>query len=161
MLPNERTYDPSLNHSIKRNTIYGEKVTTNGADEMFENFEKWPCMRISGFTVFRSPVVGIIHKGFNNVVIDNNIIIDSQVGIYAVVQGPVSTTHEVGNKTSLIQNNLIVGQSPVYKCSEDAIIQVSFNNKDSIGAGPKYDAKIGIIWSQFMDLYRSLWSLGW
>jgi len=131
-------------HSIKRNTVYGKQVTTNSLDDMLPAFEDWDCIRISGFTVFKGAETGIIHKGFNNIIIDSNIIIDCQVGIYAVVMGPVSTTHVVGKKTSLIKNNLIIGKSPSYKCSEDNAIRVSYDIKESIGAGIKYDAKIGI-----------------
>ena len=161
MLPSATIFDPSLKHSIKRNTVYGEQVSTNGIDLMIDIFNEWPCIRVTDFTIYKSPAVAIIYKGPNNLIIDNNIIIDSQVGIYASVLGPLTTTHEVGNKTSLIQSNLIVGQSPVYKCAEDPLIAVSFKNKDSIGAGPKYDAKIGVVWSQFMSSYSSLWTLGW
>jgi hypothetical protein len=148
------------NHSVKRNTVYGNSVVLNGPDLMYGMYDDWPCIRASEFTVFRSKLYGLIYKGFSSFQADSNTLIDCQVGVYAVVMGPVSTTHEVGNKKSLITNSLFIGQSPVYNCSEDVAIKVFKSNKDNICAGPKYDAKVGVVWSQFMDLYRSLWTLG-
>lgn len=152
---------PSLKHSIKNNTIYGATVHINGLDKMYPTYNSWPCIRMHSFTVFKAPVAALTYKEYASLVIDLNAIIDSQIGIYTLVMAPVSTTHVVGNKTVIIQNNLIVGQSPNYNCSEDSLITVSEHDYNSIGAGSKFNSKIGIVWSQFMDNYRALWSPGW
>ena len=44
-----------LKHSIKSNTVYGAAVLINGLDQMYPTYDSWPCIRMSGFTIFKAP----------------------------------------------------------------------------------------------------------
>ena len=146
--------------SIKRNTVYSSSVYINGLDIMYAMFMNWNCTRISGFTVYKSTNFAILYRAYSSVLIDSNILIDNQVGIYSFVMNPLSNTHQIGNKISTIQNNLIIGQSSVYDCSEDNLLKPTKAVFINIGAGPLYNSKIGLIWTHMMDQYTALWSSG-
>lgn len=155
----------NFNHSIQNNTIYAGNVIVDGIDLEYGIFS-FDCLRISSFTVYKGSLgqfAAVTYKGRanNQIVIDSNILIDNQLSIGAYVLQPASTTHIAGNKKTLIENNLIVGQSSSYNCAEDSLIQVGFNTFGLIGAGSNYNAKIGIMWSQFMDDFAVLWAPGW
>jgi len=69
-------------------------------------------------------------------------------------------THAVGNKKVKIENNLIVGQSQTYSCEDDSNIWIQPLSFSYWGAGLKFDSKIGVVWSAFVDSYDPLWSQG-
>ena len=119
------------------------------------------CLRISGFKVFKSSMFGILYKTLPEVLIDNNIVIDSQVGVFAYIVEISSLTHLVGNKTAKIENNLIVGQSQTYTCQDDLLIPIFPDNPHYLGAGLKFDSKIGLAWPTFSGGFDTLWDKGW
>lgn len=150
----------STPHSIKRNTVYAGSAVVNGHDFMYEIFSL-KCIRMTGFTVYKSTQTALNYKGAAELIIELNTLIDNQIGVFGFIIEPFSIRHEAGNKKSIIRNNLIVGQSPVYSCIDDKNIPIMPKRKTFIGAGPKYDSKIGIVWSHFMDAYDAQWSPGW
>jgi len=113
------------------------------------------CVRISGFTIFKSSHWGIYYQGKGSVMIDSNIVADNQINIFTFVIKPSSVNHEVGGKVATIQNNLIIGQSPTFNCSTD--VKPSDQNFlkaatiQSFGSGSSESGKIGIVWSNFLD----------
>lgn len=125
---------------IKNNVIYagGVSIRQSGAG----------CIRISNFVIVGSPNVGIYYIGEAETIIESNTIISAQVGTFVYIYAPPSTQHIAGTKKSLIRNNIIIGRPPIYQCSSD-----DFQYNTYTGAGPNYDSKIGVTWSQFLDSY--------
>jgi hypothetical protein len=65
--------------------------------------------------------------------------------------------HTDGNKTKIIQNTLIVGQSSTFNCTKD-VYPNDFNTRfastiKSFASGLIETGKIGIIWSDFNRYY--------
>lgn len=153
------TLSPGLTHSIKGNIVYAALTGVSilpilplVADVSFYLFF---CRKISGFTIFKSTHWGIYYHGFGSIIIDSNILIENQVGIFTFIYEPKSKDHEIGYKRAILQNNLLVGQSPTFNCKNDFRVN-DYNALKAVpmfafGAGPNYDSKIGLIWSNFLD----------
>jgi len=106
--PYGQQFSSNLNSSIKNNIIHGSPlgVSLNGWDLMYREIDL-DCLKISGFTVYKSSIYAIMYKGVSEVFIDSNILVDNQIGVYSYIFSPRSTTHVVGTKKTLIQNSLI------------------------------------------------------
>jgi len=150
----------NITSSIKNNQVHGSPIGV-AIDPMHPKNDYLNCLRISGFTVYKSSMFAILYKTIPEVLIDNNIVIDSQVGMYAYIFEQPSLTHIVGNKTAQIENNLIIGQSQTYTCADDFMITINPGNYRYFGAGLKFDAKIGVVWSTFSGGFDTLWDEGW
>lgn len=159
--PYGNQFPTGITMSVKNNIVHGQPkaVSLNGPD-MMNPENNLGCLRISGFTIYKSSSYAINYKGPFELLVDNNILIDNHVGLYATVIGPPSLTHAVGNKKVKIENNLIVGQSQTYSCEDDSNIWIQPLSFSYWGAGLKFDSKIGVVWSAFVDSYDPLWSQG-
>jgi hypothetical protein len=141
------------NHSIKRNTVYsslaGVAILPTFA------YSNLNCVRMSGFTVFKSSHWALYYQGEADLLVDSNQLIDNQVNVFSMIIRPPSITHELENKTANIANSLIVGQSSSFDCSKD-IKPNDLNFRmaktvTSYGSGSNELGKIGIVWAQFMS----------
>lgn len=85
-----------LNHSIKDNMIYS---SLSGVvllpDKFFSNIS---CVRISGFTVFKSMHWGIYYQNPYTVVIESNVLVDNFVGVFSMVIQPPTIQHLFSGK---------------------------------------------------------------
>ena len=143
---------PGKNHSIKDNTIYG----TLGGVAMLPAyyFENLTCIKISGFTIFKSSHYGIYYQSYASLIVDSNVLIDNQINVFSMVIAPPGLSHLTSNKTILVQNSLIVGRSLKYDCDKDIKPDdLNFQYATTItayGAGNDVQGKIGIIWANFL-----------
>lgn len=87
--------------------------------------------------------------------VTDSVLIDNQINIFTFIINPTSTAHEVSNKKAIIQNSLIVGQSPTYDCINDVKPNdLNFRKAKTVvayGAGPDKNTKIGLVWPNIMD----------
>ena len=105
-----------LKHSIKNNTIHGA-----GAGVVIDptfSFD-FKCVKISGFTVFKSQYYGIYYQSGGEVVIENNVMVDNQMTVFTIVFGPSPLSHEPANKKTIQRNSLMVGHSAAHDCEKD------------------------------------------
>lgn len=88
-----------------------------------------------------------------NLFTDSNVLIDNQVSLFTFIYAPAALTHQAGGKFSTVKNNIFIGQSPTFDCVNDLKKEKYFQSAPpmtSFGAGPNYDSKIGLIWSNFL-----------
>lgn len=144
---------PGINHSIKNNTVYSAfgGVVILPITCMYQV----DCVTISDFTIFKSVDYGIYYQNNQSLVIDSNILVDNQVGIFGMVLQPPSVSHVFGNKTYSISNTIVVGNSPFLNCSTD-LKPVGVNAQyatliQAIGSGVNSTGKIGIVWPNFLS----------
>ncbi len=153
-------FPSDIKSSVRNNIVHGAPIGV-AIDPMHPKNLYLNCLRISGFTIYKSYMFAILYKTLPAVLIDNNILVDNHVGVYANIARPSSRLHIVGNKTAVIENNVIVGQSQTYACQDDVNIYINPPDPKYFGAGPKFDSKIGIVWSTFVEEFDTLWDLGW
>lgn len=151
------TIDPGFNHSIKRNTVYAsmQGVVILPIWTSLSLF-KLNCTRVSGFTVFKSLHWGIYYESYGSLIVEENVLIENKVGLFSMVVEPNPIEHKAENKTSILRRSLVIGQSPTFDCKTDVPPTKDLNYfyssmfASSYGAGLGYDAKIGLVWSNFM-----------
>ena len=158
--PSGLQFSSDIISSVKNNIVHGSPIGVS-IDPMHPKNLYLNCLRISGFTVYKSYMFAILYKTIPAVLIDNNILVDNHIGLFAYMTWPPSTLHMVGNKTAVIENNLIVAQSQTYSCKDDANIYINPPDPHYFGAGVNFDSKIGIVWSTFADDFDTLWDIGW
>ena len=103
--------------------------------------------------MYKSAFWGIYYQGLGNLLTENNVMIDNQVSLFTFIYRPDPLGHEMAYKSSYISNCLFVGQSPSFDCVNDLKTDGSFLTAPpmvSFGAGPSYNSKIGMIWSNFL-----------
>lgn len=147
-----QNFTKGMNHSIKENTIYSSMAGVVILPEFF--YENFRCIRISGFTVFKSMHWGIYYQGKQSIVLDNNKLIDNYVNAFTYVIEPPPIEHQVSMKTYDIKNSLVVGQSSTFNCLTDKrpddINFMSAKKIFAFGAGDGEVGKIGVVWAQFL-----------
>ncbi|KAK2836335.1 hypothetical protein Q7C36_014204 [Tachysurus vachellii] len=90
------------------------------------------CSQIQGFNVWKSFDYGIYFQVYMSVVVSDVTLVDNGMGIMPLIYEPPSSSHEYSNKTILIQDCLIVGNSPNFNCS-DTVQMDDVNIGSSIG----------------------------
>jgi len=145
------------NHSVSYNTVIGSLagVLIMSKAIISNDLTKLTCVKIDGFNVFKSVHWGIYYEGEASLQVTNNLLADNQINFFSHINGPSSVNHVVGSKTVQLSNSIIIGQSPSYNCSND-LKPNDLNFKQatkikSFGAGSKYDSKIGVVWSNFLQ----------
>ena len=140
------------NNSIKGNTIY---CSMAGVVLLPDHYHKnLTCVKVSGFTVYKSMHWGIYYQGPQSVILDSNKLIDNYVGAFTYVIRPRPILHQISNKFYLNKNSLIVGQSKDFDCLSDVrTFDLNFNSAiriQTFGAGTSEFGKIGLVWSNFI-----------
>ena len=160
LCPGVQMTNRNFNQSVKGNTVIGALAGVAifplsrevDGDSFLANME---CIRVSGFSIFKSVYWGIYLQVQASLLIDSNILGDNQVNLFTFVIRPSSLGHTFGNKRVDVKNNLIIGQSPPFNCTTDIKPDdLNINSASSavaFGAGANYSSKIGVVWSNFMD----------
>ena len=147
------TLGSGKNHSIKNNIVYSSLGGVVILPTQF--FPGLTCVRISGFTVFKSSHWGIYYQGFASVIVDSNTLIDNQVNVFTFVFSPSILNHETTNKTARVKDTAIVGRSSQFNCSSDTKPNdLNLNQATTItayGAGVDNQGFIGIVWANFLS----------
>ena len=147
----ENLGNSSFNHSIKGNSIYG---TVAGVTIFPPNTFSLSCLSISGFTIYKASSVGIYYQGAPNIVIDSNVVVDSQLSIFPQVTSPSSLSHFINpNRSIIVSNNIVIGTSPNFNCKTD-LPPKDLNSQYLTKCAPygaNNDGRIGIVWANFID----------
>jgi hypothetical protein len=148
-----QTLGAGKNHSVNNNIVYSSLGGVVILPTYY--FTQINCVRMSGFTVFKSSHLGIYYNGPYSVVIDSNTLIDNQISIFPIVTYPLINFHGVSNKTVTVENNFVVGRSPQFNCETDVKPDdLNFELAKTIatyGAGAKYNGFIGMVWPNFLS----------
>ena len=128
---------PGLNHSIKHNIIHG---ALGGVVNLpTYTFLQLDCVSFSYFTIFKTTNYGIYYQNLQSIILDSNVFVDNQIGIFTKVLGPHSLDHLTSNKTARITNSLFVGRSASFDCNRDVkpndLNYLSADTMTSFGAG--------------------------
>ncbi|XP_019623376.1 PREDICTED: fibrocystin-L-like [Branchiostoma belcheri] len=79
-----------------------------------------PCTKISGFTVWKNHDYGIyFQSGVKELVVENLLAADNQVGVFLMLIGPGSSGHKAVAKSMTIRNSHVVGTTPFFDCNTD------------------------------------------
>lgn len=131
LCPGVTQLQPGMNHSVKNNIIHSSLA---GA-AIFPGYTYSPlisCASMTGFTVFKSVNYGLYYQNAPKVILDSNVLVDNQVGLFAIVIEPNEISHAVENKTIHITNTIIVGRSSSFNCTSD-LKPNDLNNKKALG----------------------------
>ena len=148
------SFTPNQNHSIKNNRIYSAMSAVVIMPKFV--FQFLNCIRISGFTVYKSAHWGIYYQALHTLHVDSNILVDNQINLFTQVIEPSILAKQMSSKKIFIRNNLIVGHSPAFNCS-DGVEKIENLFYSRVGSMEKYNAginlksKVGITWSQFLS----------
>lgn len=137
-------------HSIRGNTIYGAGA---GAVIVPEDAFKFKCIRIAGFTIFKSQYYGIYYQSSGEVVVESNTLIDNQIGAFTIVFNPSAASHIVTNKKYYARDLVVVGRSKEFDCEKDVYpknISDSKSLMNTFGVGDDSKGKIGLVWPTFI-----------
>ncbi len=152
-----------LNHSIERNTIY---ASGGGVVIQPRNAFNLGCIRISGFTVYKSHYYAIYYQGSGEILLDNNQLIDNQIGVFTIVVSPHVFSHENTAKKYRVKDTLIVGRSNESIC--EGLNDVHPNNlsdvyslMSSFGSGEGNKGRIGLVWPNFLSGENGLPTKPW
>jgi hypothetical protein len=140
----------NLAHSIKNNTVYGAGNAVTLSREFHFTFG---CVKISGFTVYKSQYYGIYYQGNPELVVENNNLIDNQVGVYTLVHGPAPTSHVNANKKVILRNMMIMARSSLADCNNDIFPRNISDSHASYGvfkSGSTSRGRIGLVGPTFM-----------
>jgi len=135
--------------STNRNAIYG---AATGIAIISDAPDK--CVKVSGFTVFKSTHYGIYYQGRASLVVDNNILVDNQIGVSALMIGQSALFHVLSDQAYTVTNSIFVGQSSSFDCDHDVrplTVSEEKSQMDSFGAGSDGKAKIAIAWPAFIS----------
>jgi hypothetical protein len=145
-----------MNHSIQNNIVHGAFAGV----AVYPDYPMWKvnsaaCVAISGFTVFKSVHFGIYYQNAPSVVLDSNILVDNQVGIYTFILGPSVLDHVLSGKTCQIKNTVIVGRSSSFNCSTD-LKPKDFNARNAplifaVGCGADNAGMCGLTIADFIS----------
>jgi parallel beta-helix repeat protein len=151
----------NLAHSIKNNTVYG---SGNAVAIMARfHYSSVKCLRVSGFTVYKSQYHGIYYQGSPEPIFENNTLIDNQIGIYSVVWGSAPATHVNDNKKIIMRNILIVGRSMLADCNKDIYpknVSDQYQKYGRYGSGPNGNGRIGFTFGTFTTKDTGMEKLG-
>ncbi|XP_067888793.1 PKHD1 like 1, tandem duplicate 1 [Heterodontus francisci] len=136
---------------------WSENEVHGGLFGIYMNQDGLPyCSLIQGFTIWKCWEYGIYFQTEESVQISNVTLVDNGLGIFPIVYGPPATSHQISNKSILINNALVVGISPNFNCSDiqgdDSILSSSEGNQNSrrLSAG-----RSGICWPTFASAKNS------
>ena len=128
-----------MNHSIQNNIVHSALAGVSIYPDY--TYSQLDCVSISSFTVFKSAHWGIYYQNTQSVIMDSNILVDNQVGVFSHVLLPNMLTHEPTSKTMRIRNTIFIGRSSAFNCSTD-LKPNDFNSLwatkiTAFGAGPE------------------------
>ncbi|KAK3532561.1 hypothetical protein QTP86_024146, partial [Hemibagrus guttatus] len=114
------------------------------------------CSQIQGFNIWKSFDYGIYFQVYMSIVVSNVTLVDNGMGIMPLIYEPPSSSHEYSNKTILIKDSLIVGNSPNFNCS-DTLRTNDVNIASSLGhraPRPLNGGRTGICWPTFESAHN-------
>ena len=109
----------NLPHQISGNTIYGAGLGV--VVESLWHYNTLNCIRISGFTIYKSQYFGVYYQGNPELVVENNVLIGNKLGVYTIIHGPSPQSHIVTNKKLKTRDMLIIGSSAARSCENDIV----------------------------------------
>lgn len=143
---------PGMNHSIKNNTIYSSMAGVVVLPDYY--LETQGCIKIAGFTVFKSMHWGLYYQAPMSVIVENNTLIDNYVNVFTMVIQPATIEHIFSGKYYKLRNTHLIGMSKEFDCVKDIRpMDLNFEMAKKItafGAGPTELGKIGMVWSNFL-----------
>lgn len=142
----------SSSWTISGNVIYG--ASTGVAVLRGPNTQ---CLKVSSFLVFKSAHYAVYYQGESTLMVDNNILVENQIGVYAILIGNSALTHKVTSMEYTVSNSLFVGQTSTYDCAHDVKpngISEQRSKMDSFGAGADGSGKIAIAWPAFVSKWN-------
>ena len=139
----------NMTGSYSNNMAYGNLI---GVGLLPEDSVAGDCLEYSGFTLWKNHDFGIYYQQSQSARISNNILIDNRQGIFTHVNGPGVLSHQISSKEVQIENNLIIGASPVYDCAND--VSPSTDNMALSPSRPNMaptGGMIGVVFPNFMS----------
>lgn len=77
------------------------------------------CAKLSGFVAWKSHDFGIYYQDSLNVIVEDNMLIENQNGLVALITGPPSLSHVYADKRVTVQDTTFVGQTSSFDCAND------------------------------------------
>uniref|UniRef100_A0A3Q3JRM8 Polycystic kidney and hepatic disease 1 (autosomal recessive)-like 1 n=1 Tax=Monopterus albus TaxID=43700 RepID=A0A3Q3JRM8_MONAL len=143
---------------LNENEKWSNNEAHSGLFGVFLNKDGLPgCTFIQGFFIWRSFDYGIYFQTIMNVIVSNVTLVDNGMGIMPLIYAPPSVSHAYVDKTVQIQNALIVGSSPNFKCS-DTLPTDDFNiasSNEHRAPRPLTGGRSGICWPTFQSGHNS------
>lgn len=116
------------------------------------------CLKVSSFLVFKSSHYAIYYQGKSSLIVDANVLVENQIGVYVILIGKSALTHKAGTQQVTVSNSLFAGQTSAYNCSQDMKpngISEQRSKMGSFGAGEDGRGMIGIVWPAFVSRWNN------
>ena len=139
--------------SYSNNHAYGNLI---GVGLLPEDSVDGDCAQYSGFVLWKNHDFGVYYQNSPSARISDNILIDNRQGIFTHINGPSILAHAISNKVVQIEDNLIIGTSPVYDCAND--VSPSTDNMALSPSRPSMapsGGMIGVAFPNFMSASNS------
>ena len=136
---------------IRNNVIHS---TLHGIHIGYTDGLRSGCLKLAQFHIYSCYHYGIFSYSGSGVVIEDVTLIDNKAGIYVSVIGPPSLSHDLGSKSVLIQNALIVASSGELTCDQEDVTNspaISRHQNSHFGLTPPTKGKVGIIIPSFVS----------
>jgi len=152
LCPGVASIGTGMNHSIQNNIVHSALAGVSIYPDY--TYEQLDCVSMSGFTVFKAVHWGIYYQNTQRIVMDSNILVDNQVGVFSNILIPNMLSHEPTSKTLQIRNSIFIGRSTSFNCSTDTKPN-DFNSLwatkiVAFGAGPAESGMIGLTPGNFL-----------
>ena len=80
------------------------------------------CWKVENFVIWKNLDYGIYAWPDKSIVIENTVLVDNKVSIYAGVVGPHPLTHRTRDDIVTVKNSLMIGKSSNFDCLNDNIV---------------------------------------
>ncbi len=100
--------------------------------------------------MFRSSEYGVYYQGRSGVSVFGSILVENQIGVFTMVNGPSALAHELGKGVCFVEECVIVG-----RVGNDSECRWSRSGDrpimEAFGAGQNGTGMIGVVWASFVS----------
>ena len=111
-----------LSGVMQKKFIKGRRLESVGSvDNVFVFYFSANCIRYSNFTVWKNWDFGVYISQIPSSILSNIMSADNGAGIFTMVIGPNALGHNKVDKTSRIQDSVVIGISDAFDCTNDIV----------------------------------------
>ena len=112
------------------------------------------CYKISGFVIWKSTAFGLLYNGDHNVVFEQNILIENQIGVTATIFRHWHLNQIFSNSSVIVKNTTFIGQTSSFECGDMVWVRSKRFTRSSILGSDWYNPNgmAGIVFPKFNSI---------
>jgi len=135
---------------VDMNEVYASAAGVVVFEEQLKCSGDSLMLYIRNFLVFRSSEYGVYYQRRSAVSVFGSILVENQIGVFTMVNGPSVLAHELGKGVCFVEECVIVG-----RVGNDSECMRSRNGDrpimEAFGAGQNGTGMIGVVWASFVS----------